>query len=51
MKRRRYNVTGVSDIKPVTKENGKKGSPEVNLKSLDPSAMFGSVAFVRGMAK
>ncbi|XP_045175624.2 atrial natriuretic peptide receptor 1-like isoform X2 [Mercenaria mercenaria] len=50
LKRRRYNAVDkeIKDIKHIT-ENGKKGSPEFqHLKSIDASAMFGSVAFVRG---
>lgn len=53
LKRRRYNVAEkeihqVKDIKNMA-ESTKNGSPEFHhLKSIDASAMFGSVAFVRG---
>jgi hypothetical protein len=51
LKRRRYNTGDKDnkDIKHITSQNGKKGSPDVHLKSIDASAMFGSVAIVRGM--
>lgn len=55
LKRRRYNVPGreltssdIKEIKSCDADDMTKGSPELNFKTVDPSAMFGSVAIVRG---